>query len=95
VWLAGRSTALSILFHSGSRRGTLFGMSTEQVLLVVEGMSCGHCEQAIENGLASMPGVARVKADRTRNMVSVEVAPATDVEPLKARIRELGYRTVG
>jgi len=70
-------------------------MSTEQVLIVVEGMSCGHCEKAVEKGLSGMPGVHGVKADHARRMVSVDLDPGTPVDPLKTRIRELGYQPIG
>ena len=70
-------------------------MSTEQVLLVVEGMSCGHCEQTIEKGIRGIPGVRSVKADRTRKIVSLEVDAGLSLDPIKARIRDLGYVPVG
>jgi copper chaperone len=70
-------------------------MSREQVLLVVEGMSCGHCEQTVESGLKSLPGVHQVRADHSRNIVSVEIDEGTRIDPLKARLKELGYEPVG
>lgn len=70
-------------------------MSTEQVTIVVEGMSCGHCEQALEKGLSTMPGVQQVKADHARRMVSLDVDSGTPIEPLKSRIKELGYQPIG
>jgi copper chaperone len=70
-------------------------MSREKVLLVVEGMSCGHCEQTVEKGLRTLPGVHQVKADHSRKIVSVEIDPGTRIDPLKDRIRELGYEPLG
>jgi copper chaperone CopZ len=70
-------------------------VNTEQILLVVEGMSCGHCERTVEKGVGALPGVHEVKADHARNMVSIFVEPGTPVDPIKAKIRELGYRPVG
>ena len=70
-------------------------MSKEQVMIVVEGMSCGHCEQAVEKGLSGMPGVHQVKADHARRMVSLELDSGTPVDPLKSRIKELGYQPIG
>lgn len=70
-------------------------MSTEEVLIVVEGMSCGHCEKTVEKGLNEMPGVQKVKADHARKIVSLELDCGTSVDPLKARIKQLGYRPIG
>ena len=70
-------------------------MKTEEVLIVVEGMSCGHCEKTVEKGLNGMPGVLKVKADHARRIVSIEFDSGTSVEPLKARIKQLGYRPIG
>lgn len=70
-------------------------MDTVQVLLVVEGMSCQHCERTVEKGVATLEGVREVRADHARNMVSILVVPGTPIDTIKARIRELGYRPIG
>ncbi len=70
-------------------------MTREQIMIVVEGMSCGHCEKAIEKGLGAMPGVHQVKADHARKTVSLEADSGTPVDPLKTRIKELGYQPIG
>lgn len=59
--------------------------------LKIEGMSCGHCRQAVERALAAVPGVERV--------VEVSVAQGTariegsaDPRALVAAVEEEGYK---
>lgn len=57
----------------------------------VSGMSCRHCEKAVEDELAEM-GVALAKADAGKGEVYVEFAPArASLEKIKGRIAETGY----
>ena len=39
----------------------LFGKKQEKI--TVKGMTCSHCEQTVEKGLAGIEGVVKVKAD--------------------------------
>ena len=58
--------------------------------LKVTGMTCGHCEAAVEKALAAVPGVERVlKVSRDEERVVVE--GAADVTALIATIEEEGY----
>jgi copper chaperone len=58
--------------------------------LKVTGMTCGHCEAAVEKALAAVPGVERVlKVSRDEERVVVE--GAVDVAALIAIIEEEGY----
>lgn len=60
------------------------------VELKVTGMTCGHCENAVNKALAALPGVSRVvKVSREEERVVVEGAP--DPEALIAAIEEEGY----
>ena len=64
-------------------------MSKER--LSVGGMSCGHCEKAVENALADI-GVSAVKANSGTNEVMVEFDSAVvTLEKIKAEIVETGY----
>ena len=59
--------------------------------LKVSGMSCGHCEKAVENALTDI-GVGVVKASSSANEVYVEFdAGAITLEKIKAEIVETGY----
>ncbi|WP_435105675.1 CopZ family metallochaperone [Arhodomonas sp. AD133] len=58
--------------------------------LTVTGMTCGHCEKAVEEALGELPGVERVvKVSRADEEVVVEGDP--DVDALIAAIKEEGY----
>lgn len=58
--------------------------------LQVTGMTCGHCENAVNKALAALPGVTRVvKVSRDEERVVVE--GDADVQALIAAIEEEGY----
>ena len=60
------------------------------VELKVTGMTCGHCEKAVDRALAALPGVSRVvKVSRDEERVVVE--GDVDVRALVAAIEEEGY----
>ena len=60
------------------------------VELKVTGMTCGHCEKAVDKALAALPGVARVvKVSREEERVVVE--GDADVGSVIAAIEEEGY----
>jgi copper ion binding protein len=67
----------------------LFG---KKETLAVKGMSCGHCEQAVEKGLADVPGVSKVKADHGKSQVTVHYkGDSPDMDVVKQTITDLGY----
>ncbi len=60
------------------------------IKLKVEGMTCGHCESAVKESLATVPGVEAVVA------VSAETGEAVvqgdpDLANLIAAVKEAGY----
>lgn len=57
--------------------------------LTVEGMSCGHCEQTVEEALADVEGVTGAKADHEADSVTVEGDAETDA--LVEAVSEAGY----
>ncbi len=60
------------------------------VELKVTGMTCGHCEKAVDKALAALPGVARVvKVSRDEERVVVE--GDADMGSVIAAIEEEGY----
>lgn len=60
------------------------------VEIKVTGMTCGHCESAVDKALSALPGVTRVvKVSREEELVVVEGSP--DVQALIAAIEEEGY----
>ena len=60
--------------------------------LEVKGMTCGHCEKTVEQGLQEIPGVRRAKADHTQDRVKVFFkGDAPDLEAIREKIVDLGY----
>lgn len=58
----------------------------------VEGMTCGHCEQAIQETVGKIEGVESVQASHTEKRAVVRY-DAAKVEPgaIEAAIEKLGY----
>ena len=67
----------------------------ERRTLKVDGMSCGGCEDAVENALRTLDGVHRVDADHDAG--TVEVATDADVsdDVLGTTIHDAGYEVIG
>lgn len=61
--------------------------------LIVEGMSCSHCENAVKNALRELPEVLDVEVDLAKNKVEVEGSDLEDSR-LKEAIDEAGYKLV-
>jgi copper chaperone len=57
--------------------------------ITVEGMSCGHCEQTVEEALRAVSGVTDVTVDREGDRASVE--GETDATALVTAVEDAGY----
>lgn len=57
--------------------------------ITVEGMTCGHCEQTVEEALEDVDGVTSATADREAESVTVEGDADTDA--LVSAVDEAGY----
>jgi len=57
--------------------------------ITVEGMSCGHCEQTVEEALQAVSGVTNVTVDRTADQASVD--GDADAAALVAAVEDAGY----
>lgn len=62
-------------------------------VLIVEGMSCGHCEKAVKNALNELEGVREVEVDLGEKEVVVQ-GENLDNEILREAIDEAGYDVV-
>jgi copper chaperone len=68
-------------------------MKTEQIK--VDGMSCGHCVETIENALGKMGGVNQVQVSLENKKVSVDFDEnQTTVDAIKEKIVEAGFETL-
>ena len=61
-------------------------MTTE---LTVNGMTCGHCEKAVQNALKSVPGVQDVRVNLQDGTATVQ--GDADPQALVAAVTEEGY----
>ena len=66
-----------------------------RVVLNVPDVSCNHCKMAIENAVSQVEGVASVEVEVDEKSVTVALAPAGDVEAVKAAIADEGYTVAG
>lgn len=57
--------------------------------ITVEGMSCEHCEQTVEEALQGVEGVADASVDREAATATVE--GDADVAELVAAVEDAGY----
>ena len=57
--------------------------------ITVEGMTCGHCEQTVEEALEDVDDVTSATADREAESVTVEGDADTDA--LVSAVDEAGY----
>jgi copper ion binding protein len=55
----------------------------------VEGMSCEHCEQTVEDAVREIPGVTRVTADEAAQQVDID--GDADIDAVLQAIEDAGY----
>ncbi len=60
-----------------------------QHILQVQGMTCGHCERAVQTAIKTLDPQAEVRIDRAQNLVEVNTTQSR--EAVAAAIREEGY----
>lgn len=65
-------------------------MATNTTTFQVQGMTCGHCERAVQTAIKTLDPQAEVRIDRTQNLVEVNTAQPR--EAVAAAIREEGYQ---
>lgn len=57
--------------------------------ITVEGMSCEHCEQTIEEALQGISGVSDARADHDSERATIEGAPDSDA--IVRAVEDAGY----
>lgn len=68
----------------------------EKINLKVEGMSCGHCQAAVEKALKGVAGVQSAEVDLASKTVTVVYDPGqTGQDALKTAVTNAGYDVVG
>jgi copper ion binding protein len=67
----------------------------EKLILRVEGMSCGHCEIAIQDAVRKLPGIKKAKASKRKKELSVEFNTALVTrEQICKAVNDTGYRII-
>lgn len=60
-----------------------------QLSLTVQGMTCGHCERAVQSAIKTLDPQAEVRIDRAQNLVEVKTSQPR--EAIATAIRDEGY----
>ena len=71
-------------------------MGTEKDILLVEGMSCGHCKNAVEKAVGALSGVLLAEVNLAEKTLSVEFdASKITLDKIKEIVDEEGYTVTG
>jgi copper chaperone len=63
-----------------------------QKIIKVEGMSCGHCVMRVKKAIEGVQGVNKVDVNLESKQAVVEFDEGkTDMEKIKAAVRDTGY----
>ncbi|MCL7411311.1 MAG: copper ion binding protein [Methanosarcinaceae archaeon] len=66
-------------------------MTTETIK--VEGMSCGHCQMAVNKAISGVDGVSKVDVDLKDGKATVDYDEGkTNTDAIKAAVVEAGYK---
>lgn len=70
-------------------------VETVSMVVKIEGMTCGGCEQTIENAVKQLAGVESVEASHVAGNAIIEIEPSKlDTVVIKKIIDESGYKTL-
>ena len=62
--------------------------------MVIEGMSCAHCQKRVEDTLNAIQGVKRAKVDLEQKTAGVELEEEVSDQTLRAAVEDAGYEVV-
>ena len=68
---------------------------TVRTSYTVEGMTCGHCVQAVTVELTKVPGVHGVEVELATGEVSVDSDGPLPLDAVRAAVDEAGYALAG
>lgn len=67
----------------------------KEIILKVNGMMCGGCENRVKNAIQNINGVESVTADHTTGKVAVTANDDVSKEVIKETLEDVGYEVVG
>lgn len=63
--------------------------------LTIEGMSCNHCKNAVENAVRSLPGIINAEVDLAAKLLKVEFDETkSDIDQVRAAVEDVGYEVI-
>ncbi|MFC6119200.1 copper chaperone CopZ [Macrococcoides bohemicum] len=65
-----------------------------ETILKVEGMTCGHCKEAVEGAVNKLNGVKSAAVDLEAANVTVDHEESVTVDAMKEAIEDQGYDVV-
>lgn len=65
-----------------------------ETILKVEGMTCGHCKEAVEGAVNKLDGVKSAAVDLEAANVTVDHEESVTIEAMKEAIEDQGYDVV-
>lgn len=63
----------------------------KEIILKINGMMCGGCENRVKNSVGNIAGVESVTADHTTGKVVVTANDNVSEEAIKEAIEDIGY----
>lgn len=63
--------------------------------IMIDGMSCGHCEKSVQNALQNVGGVSGVEVNLDGKYAIVTCEDIEKEENLKNAVEEAGYEVTG
>lgn len=67
----------------------------KEIILKVNGMMCGGCENRVKNAVGNIDGVESVTADHTTGEVCVTAKEKVSKESIKEALEDIGYEVIG
>lgn len=66
----------------------------KEIVLIVDGMTCGHCTARVEKALKELTGVSDAQADLESKRVTVKTDGTVEKEAMVSAITEAGYEVI-
>ncbi|MCI8759621.1 MAG: heavy-metal-associated domain-containing protein [Clostridia bacterium] len=66
----------------------------KEIIIKVNGMVCGGCENRVQNAIQSMKGVKKVLADHKLGTVTIMAKEDIDETQIKEKIQDIGFDVV-
>lgn len=59
----------------------------------IEGMSCAHCQKAVENTLLNIEGIQKVEVDLKNKLAKIEATKFEEIK-VKEALESQGYEVI-